>query len=584
MASQAPSFSVVLIARNEAKTLPRLMSSLEEFRKRGGEIILVDTGSTDNTAEVARSFGAKVFEEGDRFRVKLSADEVMAINQIVDPTEPKVVELGDSLFDFSSARNYAASLASNDVVAMPDCDEMYTKLGIDAINTAITEAGIEQFEYNFVFSHDAEGNELIKFMHSKFYNRTKLHWEGIIHEILVGEAKRQFFPESFIKLEHWQNHETNRGGYLKGLALDYLRNQENDRHVHYYGRELMYTGRFHTAIKVLHYHIAMNRWPEERAQSMIHIGECYEILKRRDEAIEMYVRAFDTCPTRREGLMKLAELYYKEKRPNEAVVYAAAALQIKGGNFYANFQPYYENLPHEILYWGLWQMGDLRQSKAHLDKCLAYQPHNVKYLHDMRWYYEFPKMSIVLPTLGRPEGLAKALASIDALDWPEDKKEVIVIEDSPRLGVPKRLKEGVEKATGEWIVYASNDIEFAPDALLHAFNQAMSNKSKFIAFNTGDVLPDEGNICEHFMIHKDLIPKIGGEIFDTEFNHVGVDNLLWAKIKKLGYAMRCPRAKVAHHHFSKTGIIDETTKVAWNEESVKKDRELLKKKLAELEA
>jgi glycosyltransferase involved in cell wall biosynthesis len=49
-----PHFSVALIARNEEKTLPRLIESLSEFQRFGGEILLLDTGSTDNTVQVAK--------------------------------------------------------------------------------------------------------------------------------------------------------------------------------------------------------------------------------------------------------------------------------------------------------------------------------------------------------------------------------------------------------------------------------------------------------------------------------------------------------------------------------------------------
>ena len=41
-----PRFSVVTIVRNEANRLPRLLASLAEFRERGGEVVVLDTGST----------------------------------------------------------------------------------------------------------------------------------------------------------------------------------------------------------------------------------------------------------------------------------------------------------------------------------------------------------------------------------------------------------------------------------------------------------------------------------------------------------------------------------------------------------
>ncbi len=56
--------SIVLITHNEESNLARTLESVKALVRNGqGEVIVVDSGSTDGTVEIAKSFGAKVFVE-----------------------------------------------------------------------------------------------------------------------------------------------------------------------------------------------------------------------------------------------------------------------------------------------------------------------------------------------------------------------------------------------------------------------------------------------------------------------------------------------------------------------------------------
>ena len=56
--------SVVIITHNEEANIGRTLASVQSLVADGkGEIIVVDSGSTDLTVEIAKSFGAKVFIE-----------------------------------------------------------------------------------------------------------------------------------------------------------------------------------------------------------------------------------------------------------------------------------------------------------------------------------------------------------------------------------------------------------------------------------------------------------------------------------------------------------------------------------------
>jgi len=54
------SLSIIIPARNEEQNLPRLLDSIVHSATRPTEVLVVDDGSTDNSAAVATSFGARV--------------------------------------------------------------------------------------------------------------------------------------------------------------------------------------------------------------------------------------------------------------------------------------------------------------------------------------------------------------------------------------------------------------------------------------------------------------------------------------------------------------------------------------------
>jgi glycosyltransferase involved in cell wall biosynthesis len=195
-----PAFSVCVISKNGAKTLPRLAESLKEFLARGGEWLLCDTGSTDGTPEVARSLGATVYEAGERFMKTIDAELAAKINQrFVVEGEAPIVQPGSRLFHFADARNYAAGLATNDWVCWADSDEAFTKLDIDKMNAIIADPELMHLEYEFVFAWAQQmnpgdpgypGPSAIQFIQSKMHRAKPgkggryMRWTGAIHEVL----------------------------------------------------------------------------------------------------------------------------------------------------------------------------------------------------------------------------------------------------------------------------------------------------------------------------------------------------------------------------------------------------------------
>lgn len=578
MKNETPLFSFVLIARNESKTLPRFMASVRHFCDAGGKVYVMDTGSTDGTADLARSLGCVVEEVGSRFLITVDRKMASGINNIFAhyKDKRKVIEPGDTQFDYSSARNHAATLSHTDFIFTPDCDEAFTTLDINAINTQI-RSGAGRLEYNFVFSHNADGTPNIKFLHSKAYDRTKMKWVGVIHEVLSGACEGRFVGEDVAYLEHFQNHETDRSHYLRGLAIDCFLNKDNDRNSHYFGRELMFRGFYHSAINELKRHVAMDKFPAERSQSMVFIGDCHYYLGNTDIQAQWYDKAVKAYPNRREAWLRLAEWAMKKKDYQLCASYARAALDIPYESFYANNANDYQDAPYRYLYLAYGYMGRVPEALEAINKCLDYKPLNRDYGLHYHYYATLPDVVVILPTVkdSRPEGLQNCIDSIKKQTYPQDKIRIVVMDGSGT--VPQKVNKAVSASREPLIVYAADDMEFSENDFIHAY-RAMRGSISLSVFDTG-VRNDSGYICEHFMADRDAVLSVvhKGQLFFEGFNHVGCDDFLWLQCDQIGYAVIAPGTKTKHHHWSRGGVRDAVTDIAWNDEKVQTDRALLDK-------
>jgi tetratricopeptide (TPR) repeat protein len=129
----------------------------------------------------------------------------------------------------------------------------------------------------------------------------------------------------------------------------------------------------------------MNRWPTEASQSMLYIAEAYRMLGNIDEMLKWLAKSIEK-EARREPIMKLAEYYFWLGMYRQTIIYCEAALSITQIPFYSNHQPYYEDLPHALLYVAYWWEGNKEKSKEHYFKALSFCPKNPKYIDDGKFY------------------------------------------------------------------------------------------------------------------------------------------------------------------------------------------------------
>jgi glycosyltransferase involved in cell wall biosynthesis len=255
-------FSVTVIARNEAKTIPRLLKSIAG----ADEILILDTGSTDGTPDVVRAFGAKVVEVGERFmETPTLADMVLFIDRYgFAPT----FTTESQLFNYAAARNHCMSLAENDWCFCPDGDEEVI-WDLDELHRLLPTC--DQLSYRFAFAHNPDGSPGLEFTHCKFLRKSKGHWVKKIHEVIYREPGSVMVDTNAVRLEHWQDHQSiNRKDFLPKLEYAILEQENDDRNTYYLAREYYYHGMWDTAITMFKKAIDLSMWKPERGQAFMH--------------------------------------------------------------------------------------------------------------------------------------------------------------------------------------------------------------------------------------------------------------------------------------------------------------------------
>lgn len=155
-----------MIVKNEEALLS---TCLESVKDQVDEIIIVDTGSTDRTVEIATNYNAKIYHH----------------------------EWENS---FSKARNYSLEYATCDWILILDADEELDAEDAPGLKTIIRESGADLI-YLQVLDKTPEG-KIVSILNSErlFKNHHGIRYDGIVHNALKFNCSTE---TSAIKIFHY---------------------------------------------------------------------------------------------------------------------------------------------------------------------------------------------------------------------------------------------------------------------------------------------------------------------------------------------------------------------------------------------
>ena len=273
-----PTLSLCMIVKNEEKNLTRCLKSVQGLVD---EIVIVDTGSTDDTLEIANQFKVNLYQTAWSG-------------------------------DFAFARNTSLDYASGQWILVLDADEELDAAAQSQLKEILSNtqaAGLRLCQRNLLSPDDLVRHQDIRIIRV-FRNNPKIRFEGMIHESVLDSIARMggLIQNTDLIINHsGYTHSSVQGNSSRGernldLLINMLAGDPEDAYIHY------------------------------------QLGITYKQLLMPQEARYHLTKLFGLDTSRLtpaimgQGLMKLAQLDLAENNEEDCILNAQASLEYDPDN------------------------------------------------------------------------------------------------------------------------------------------------------------------------------------------------------------------------------------------------------------
>ncbi|WP_226534915.1 glycosyltransferase family 2 protein [Fictibacillus halophilus] len=338
--------SLCMIVKDEEKCIARCLDSIHDIVD---EIIIVDTGSVDQTKNIARHYTNKIYDF-------------------------KWVD------DFSYARNYSFSLATKQYIMWLDADDVINDFNRKLLKQLKDhlDPAVNSVTMKYHVNRDQFGNSsfIIK-RHRLVRSRCQFKWNGAVHEYL--EVNGPIF-HSDISIQHIKNKTDNSKRNLmiyekqlnKGAAF-------SPRDLFYYANELRCHNELHKAIKYYTLFLTHKEaWKEDKIASCGRLADCYHLLENLEKERESLYKSFEFDSPRADFCCRLGNLFLGRDQVDEAIYWYEYASRLTWDECCMGFYhvPSWTWLPHIKLSFCYYKKGDYKKAYKHNKLALDYLPYD----------------------------------------------------------------------------------------------------------------------------------------------------------------------------------------------------------------
>ena len=287
--------SLCIIVKNESL----LEDCLKSIRDYVEEIVIVDTGSTDETT----------IQIGQKY-----ADIWRSY------TECNNLETG-LIEDFSKARNYSFSLATKPWLFWCDADDII----VGGENLISITQEFEQtkdvrnldgiaYLFPYEYSYNAEGQCTCKhFRERLFYGKDNFKFVNPVHEVAIPTPGKRI---TLLQRQDLVFMHRRQGGKEGGRNLRILRKyfeqygDQDPRQIYYLGLECSANGLHDEAIQLLDKYIGVSGWDEERMMACLKLVDLYHAKGDYENGLKWALKAISIEEQWFEGYFAASKMYY----------------------------------------------------------------------------------------------------------------------------------------------------------------------------------------------------------------------------------------------------------------------------------
>lgn len=343
-----------MIVKNEEEVLSRCLNSI---KNAVDEIIIVDTGSSDKTKEIAGEFTNKVYDFA-----------------WVD--------------DFSKARNFSFSKATMQYQMWLDADDVVTDDECEKIirlkNTMGQDIDVVTMKYNTHF--DSEGNPVVTSTRERLFKRENGYlWQDPIHEYIMMSGNIFHSEITICHKKEGNSGDRNIKIYKRLLGQGQTL---SPRSTYYYARELMDWGRYREAIEYYNKFLDDGLgWFEDNIAACFNLSKCYSYLNMTDRLLPILFKSFVYDTPRAEICCQIGYYYKNLADYKKAAFWFELALTLTKNSRGFILHDYWDYIPNIELCSCYSLIGDMEKAYHYHKLSASCKPNNKGVLYN-KVYFE----------------------------------------------------------------------------------------------------------------------------------------------------------------------------------------------------